>query len=334
MDPHVIEDEDKGVWEMKMRSKLLSASAAALFMMGGAAQSADVVIGVPNWPSVNAEAHILKVIMEDNLGLTVELQNGTNPVIFEAMDKGSMHVHPEVWLPNQQNLHDKFVKSNGTVAINPNGAEAFQGMCVAKHTADELGISSITDLTDPDMAAKFDSNGDGKGEIFIGAPGWASTVVEKVRAKGYGYDETLELVEMDESVAYGNLDSAISAKKHWVGFCYSPHHLFNLHELVVLKEPPHNADSWKVVQPTDDPDWLAKSNADSAWKSAYLHIHYAKSLEKDQPQAASLLANAKFTTDQISSMSYALVVEGKDVLEYANEWVVENAELVADWLSK
>lgn len=319
---------------MSRTAKLLSTCAVALMTSAWAAQAADVVIGVPNWPSVNAEAHILKVIMEDNLGLEVELQNGTNPVIFEAMDKGSMHVHPEVWLPNQQNLHDKFVKSNDTVRMNPNGAEAFQGMCVAKHTADALGISSITDLSDPDMAAKFDSNGDGKGEIFIGAPGWASTIVEKIRAKDYGYDEVMELTEMDESVAYGNLDSAISANKHWVGFCYTPHHLFNLHELVVLEEPAHNPDTWDVIQPTDDPDWLAKSKAGSAWSSAYLHIHYSKALEQAQPQAAALLANMAFTTEQISGMSYALVVEGADPLEFANSWVIDNADLVAEWLTK
>ena len=97
--------------------------------------AADVVIGVPNWPSVAATASILKVVLEDNFGLEVELQNGTNPVIFEAMDSGSMHVHPEVWLPNQTNLHDKFVKTKGTVRMNPNGVPSFQGMCVTKATA-------------------------------------------------------------------------------------------------------------------------------------------------------------------------------------------------------
>jgi len=95
-----------------MRSKnLLAASCAvALSGFGTVATAADVVIGVPNWPSVLATAHVLKVAMENNLGLEVELQNGTNPVVFEAMDSGSMHVHPEVWLPNQTNLNNQYVQ--------------------------------------------------------------------------------------------------------------------------------------------------------------------------------------------------------------------------------
>ena len=70
---------------------------AALLTAGmSSAHAADVVIGAPNWPSVAATASILKVVLEDNFGLEVELQNGTNPVIFTVMDSGSIHVHLEV----------------------------------------------------------------------------------------------------------------------------------------------------------------------------------------------------------------------------------------------
>ena len=70
----------------------------------------DVVVGVPNWPSVTVTANVIKQVVETNMGLKVELQTATNPVIFEAMDKGSMHIHPEVWLPNQQGLVDQFAE--------------------------------------------------------------------------------------------------------------------------------------------------------------------------------------------------------------------------------
>ena len=96
-------------------TKLIAAGVAALALTLPA-RAADLVIGVPNWPTVNGTAHLLKLVLEENYGLDVELQNGTNPVIFEAMDSGSMHVHPEVWLPNQANLHgNTFVKDKGSV---------------------------------------------------------------------------------------------------------------------------------------------------------------------------------------------------------------------------
>ena len=90
-----------------------------------------------------------------------------------------MHVHPEVWLPNQANLYQTYVEEKGTVKRNPNFVAGDQGMCVTKGTAERTGIESLADLTDPDMAANFDTDGDGMGEIWIGAAGWASTNVEK-----------------------------------------------------------------------------------------------------------------------------------------------------------
>ena len=319
---------------MKTKQLLGGAALAALMATGGAAQAADVVIGVPNWPSVAATANVLKVVIEDNLGLEVELQNGTNPIVFEAMDSGAMHAHPEVWLPNQQNLHDTFVKEKGTVAMNPNGVEAFQGMCVPKAFAEEHGITSIDDLTNPEIAALFDSDGNGQGEIWIGAPGWASTNVEKIRAKSYGYDQTMELTESDETLAYADLDNAVKVGEPWVGFCYAPHYVFALHDLQILEEPAHDAAGWNVIQPTDDPAWLEKSEAGSAWDTAYLHLHYAKSLEEDQPAVAGLMRNMKLDTETVSAMTFALVVEKQDPAEFAKNWVAENEDQVLGWLAE
>ena len=137
---------------MKFNKTLTGALVAASMGVSSIASAADVVIGVPNWPSVAATASILKAVIEDNFGLEVELQNATNPVVFEAMDSGSMHIHPEVWLPNQSNLNNTFVNEKKTVVQAPQGVPAFQGMCVTKGTAERTGIKKISDLSDPDMA--------------------------------------------------------------------------------------------------------------------------------------------------------------------------------------
>ena len=317
---------------MKSKKLLAISCAGAISAFGSAAQAADVVIGVPNWPSVLATAHVLKVALENNLGLEVELQSATNPVVFEAMDSGSMHVHPEVWLPNQANLNQQFVSDKKTVRMNPNGVAGDQAMCVTKGTAERTGIANLSGLTDPEMAKNFDTDGDGLGEIWIGAAGWASTNVEKIRAKSYGYDATMSLKEMDETLALAEVDNAVTQDQDIVFFCYTPHHMFALHELVILKEPAYDEAQWNVIQPTDDPEWLEKSNAAVAWNTANLHIHYAASLEADQPEAAAMLANVSLDTDTVSTMTFALVVEKQDPAEFAAKWVEENADTVDSWL--
>ncbi len=316
----------------KVNNKLAGILVAGAMGISGTAQAADLVIGVPNWPSVAMTADILKVVIEDNYGLEVELQNGTNPVVFEAMDGGSMHVHPEVWLPNQANLYQTYVEEKGTVSMNPNGVAAFQGMCVTKATAERTGISAIADLTDPDMAINFDQDGNGMGEVWIGASGWASTNVEKVRAKSYGYDVTMDLLEMDETLAMAEVDAAVAKDQNIVFFCYTPNHVFALHDLVILEEPAYDESKWNMLQPTDDPDWLEKSNTPVAWDLAYLHIHYASSLKDSHPEVASMLSSVKLDTDLVSAMTYAIVVDKVDTAEYAKQWVSDHADLVNSWL--
>ncbi len=315
--------------------KILAASLAVSMSMGavGASKAQDIVIGTPNWPSVQATGEIMRVIIEENLGLEVEIQTGSNPIIFEAMDKGAMHLHPEVWMPNQQNLHDTFLEQNGTVVRNENGVSAFQGMCVHQSVADEHQITSIYDLTDPAKAEIFDSDGDGRGEIWIGAPGWASTNIEKIRAKSYGYDQTLELLVMDETLAYANLDNAVEQDQPWVGFCYTPHYLFALHTMHILEEPPYDAAQWNIIQPTDDPAWLEKASAPVAWDTANLHLYYSKSLEDSYPEVASLFASVMLDTDTVGEMTKALVVDEMELAEFAEQWVADNEDRVLEWLS-
>jgi len=314
-------------------SKLLAMScAAALSAYGAIAQAADVVIGVPNWPSVRATAHVLKVALESKLGIEVELQEGENRTVFEAMDAGTIHVHPELWLPNMSNFKGLYVDAKQTIRMNPNAVSGEQAMCVTKASADRTGIVALKDLTDADMASQFDNDGDGKGDIWIGASGWASTTVEKIRARSYGYDDTMTLLEMDESDALARLDSAVENDRNIVLFCYTPHHMFAQHELVRLEEPAYDAKRWLIVQPSATPGWLERSTAGVAWDAASIHVAYAASLEVDQPDAASMLANVALDAETLTGMTHALVVEQKGPAEFAAQWVEENADTVDGWL--
>ncbi|MGB5444269.1 MAG: glycine betaine ABC transporter substrate-binding protein [Psychromonas sp.] len=317
---------------MKRITKLCLA--VSLGLTGVSAQAADLVLGVPSWPSAGVTSNVLKIVLEENLGLDVGMQSGTNPIIWEAMDRGTMQVHPEVWLPNQQNLYEKYVVENGTVIKNQHPVEAKQGLCITKDMSEKYNIKSIYDLTDPDKAALLDTDGDGMGEIWAGEPGAASTTVEIIRAKSYGYDQTIKLVQVDVPISLASLDASVKAKKPYVFSCYTPNYVFSMYDIVFLTEPAHNAETWKTTQPTDDPGWLAKSNADSGWPVAYVQIHYAKALEKTNPAAADILKNFKVTAEILNEWSYSVVVGKKSPEQVAEQWVSKNSDIVESWLGK
>ena len=179
---------------------------------------------------------------------------------------------------------------------------------MTKYTADEFGVTKVSDLTNPDVATLFDTDGDGMGEVWIGASGLG------IHQRREDPREELRLRRDDEPQGDGRdpcmaeVDNAVVQNKPLVFFCYTPNHMFALHDLIILDEPKHDPAKWNVVQPTDDPDWLAKSSAPVAWDLAYLHIHYAAAMELDLPEVASMLSKVKFDTDIVSAMTYALVV--------------------------
>ena len=291
-----------------------------------------IVVSVPNWPSARGRAHILQVVIENNFGVEVELQNSTNPVIFAGMDSGAMHVHPEVWLPNHANLHQKYVEENKTVLAGTKKTDADQGICTTAGTVERTGIKRLEELAAPKMSAKFDTDNDGKGEMWIGATGWASTNVEKIRAKSYGYTETMQLQEMDEMLAIAAIDAAVKKKSNIVFYCYKPHHTFALYDLVILEEAPHDPAQWDVLQPTDDPDWLQKSKALTAWEKGKMYVYYASSLTQTHPAVAKMLSQVEIDSDATTNMTYALVVEKIPVEQFAKDWVQKNSALVDSWL--
>jgi glycine betaine/proline transport system substrate-binding protein len=299
---------------------------AVALLCGAVAHAADVVIGVPNWPSVNVTANVIKVILERNYGLSVELQTAANPIIFEAMAKGSMDIHPEVWLPNQQELFDRYDEA---LVRNAHPARGVQGIC-ATADARAAGIRDVADLTDPAKAGLLDVNADGRGDIYVGAPGWSSTAIERRRAQVYGFDQTLQLVEIDEGLAESQLAVAKRRGQPWVGFCYAPHHRFIIHpDLALLTEPPHDPKAWRVP-----PAGVAATAAQLGmhWPDQLVQPVYSARLAARLPAAAMLLDNMDLSSAEISDFAYQVVINKRDAVLYAQEWVDAHAPRVTGWL--
>ena len=164
---------------MSLRKTLLTATVLSALSLPAFAES--VKIGVPTWTGAQAIAHVLGAVVEHRIGGEVEFIPGNNATIFQAMDqgKGDIDVHPDVWLPNQESFTKKYVDEAGTVALSEKPYEGKQSFCVTREFSEKNGVTSIFDLARPEVASLMDSDGNGKGEIWIGAPGWASANVTK-----------------------------------------------------------------------------------------------------------------------------------------------------------
>jgi len=289
-------------------AKLGGAAAVLSACFTSGVMAADSTFPDPNYPGGQATVYAIKVVAEQRLGLEIDTTPmGAVPVIWKAMDagKGDIDVWPEVWMPNQKGLVDQYVTQKGTVKLGSKPYEATQGLCVTKMTKEKHGIGSVYDLISADNAKLFDTNGDGKGELFIGPNGWLSTNVEKVKARDYGYGENFELQVMEEAAALANLDAAVNKNKPFVFACYGPHHIWKQYDLVYLEEPPHDPARFNVIQPGESANWYEESVADTAWGETKVYVAYSKTLEQRAPTLAQLLDNVAMDADMVSGWIYA-----------------------------
>lgn len=316
---------------MRSASGLFACAVATAFLMGMEmpARGADLVIAMPNWPSGQATANILKVGLAKEFNLDAEVREVGGLTAFKELESGDVDIYAEVWRPNLDSLVKTYVTEKGAVALTKRGVPAWQGLCATSDAA-ALGIKSVNDLLDPAKTAALDTDGDGQGELWIGSPAWSSTEIERVKANSYGYVKNLTLVEAEEDVAMAAVDAAVATGRPMVFYCYAPHHVFELHKVVRLTEPPYDPAKWKIAS-REDPLWISKSSAPVAWDAAHFYIAYSTAFGKKHPEVVRFLEQADFSPDEVTRMTYALQVERQEPLSFARSWVNAHETRVDRW---
>ncbi|WP_165911850.1 MULTISPECIES: glycine betaine ABC transporter substrate-binding protein [unclassified Rhizobium] len=293
------------------------------------AEAADLVIAVPNWPSGQATANILKVAIGKTFGLKADLREMGELNAFAGLEAGEVDIHPEVWRPNLDAAVAKYVDEKKAVVLAKRAVAAWQGLC-ATEEAEKAGIKDIKDLSDPKKGALLDTDGDGRGELWIGAETWTSTAIERVRANSFGYAGNLALVEAEEDVGMAAVDAAVATGRPMVFACYAPHNVFELHKVTRLEEPAYDPARWKIVAGSD-PLWVEHSKADVAWPPSSFNIAWSASFGAKHADVAAFLDKVDLTPQEVTKMTYALQVERIPPADYAEKWVADHAARIDGW---
>jgi glycine betaine/proline transport system substrate-binding protein len=317
---------------MTLKSTLMAAT--MLTALTAPAFAEEVKIGVPTWTGAQAIAHVLGAVVEMRIGGTVDYVPGNNATIFQAMDqgKGDIDVHPDVWLPNQESFTKQYVDGAGTVTLSSNSYAGNQGFCVSKDFATANNITDIADLGRPDVAALMDSDGNGKGEMWIGAPGWASANVNEVKVRDYGLLDFIEPIRAEEAVKTARIKDSIAKGEGYAFYCYEPHAVWYMFDVVMLTEPTYDPAKYIMVQPSDDADWYEKSIVATKDDLKKVQIAYSNTLAERSPAIAEFFSKFSLDADDVSNFAYEISGKGRDPAEVAKEWVEANTDRVDAWL--
>lgn len=307
------------------------ALAALLTVAAGASAQEKVTFSDLSWNGAQAIGHVLSAIIEDQMGGDAEIVSGMNQaaVIMAGMDKGdgSIDVFTDLWMPNQQALWDEYIEGNGTVVTN----KPYKGTSNIYVPSYMRGtVDSIEDLKNPEVAAMFDTDGNGKGEYWAGDVTWASTKRWQIKFKSYGLDGLWEPNIVSADTFKAGLEAAYTAEKPQLFYYWTPEAIHVKYNLMAVKEPARSEGCEDVN--LDAEDWLEVSEFNCVIASNDIYVAYSKSLEERNPPVAKMLGNVQFTGDEINAWIVEMFENKRDPREVAEDWIADNMDTVKSWI--
>lgn len=311
-----------------------------------------VTIGELDWPGSRAIEQVLKQVMETHLDADVGTIAAAQEALYEALDKGdgSVDVVADMWTDHLPQQMKSYVLAGGrqTIILNDTPYLGTEGIFVPTYVVEDHGVKALADLAKPEAAKLFDTDGNGKGELWAGAVGWESTNHTQVRGKTYGFDKTMEYTTVEQAVLLAQLKDAYESKKPIAFYYWTPEWIFAAYKLTKLEEPEFNGYTtegakgseryntngcYTFYQPQERNDWLEASSISCGQPPTRVNIAHSKALAERAPKISQFLKQVKLDADVVNQWILAMEVDKKPVEEVAKTWIAANqATIEGEWL--
>ncbi len=286
----------------------------------------DLRVGVLDWSASKVIAEIIRQTVETELDLRVALVETSVNDLFPAManPEGDIDIHSDFWAENQRQNLAQFVVQDQLVRLNQIPYAGRQGIYVSAPNFPDFAFTSIADMATPEAIAAFDTDGDGRGEIWIGAAGWQSTTTIANLLDAYGLGTKWEYQTFSDTIFKAKLAQFHQQGKPILFYGYEPDWIHAAYELQGLTIPltQHQCPAVPGVVTT---------GTECVFGAVSVHIAFAERLETSHPKAAQLLSAMHFTTEDVNDWLADMRDHDHSPADVAQGWIADNPGRVADW---
>jgi glycine betaine/proline transport system substrate-binding protein len=294
---------------------------------------ADLTIGRFDWDASHVAAEIIAQVVEARLGLrAVTAEVGLDEVFQQmAAEDGGVDVHPDFWSQNQPQNFRRYVLQEGSVRLNESPYFGWQGIYAPSAAAEALSLAAVEDLTAPEVVAAFDEDGDGRGEIWVGARNWKSTARTRAFLARRGLDRLWEAQVYSDTIFKAKLRRFMSQGRPILFYGYEPDWIHAAYELRRLDEGPGARDG---AAPEGDclPELArARDPQGCVFPPVAVHVAFAARLEGEHPEAAEMLGRISFRRHDVSGWLARMGDRSAPPDEIARDWIAANGARIAAW---
>jgi len=293
---------------------LLAVVLVLTLVIAGCAEKKEkhAIFGWGQWTGDLPPIYVPKILLEEELGYTTEIAELSVAAIWAAMGAGEVD-HWVSWQPNQQDLKEKYASTTESLGLVY--GDCLQGWLVPKWVSEQYGITSVTDLNDPEFAKMFDVDADGVGDIIGCDAAWKCADITDKEIAAYELGDLYEQKYGAEMMMTAAIEGRMKKNEPVLFYYYTPHPFF-------IRYPIGESVVW-----LDDPK--------DFWPVANVYRFGNKGWIAENPKAATLLRQVKMTAADVGWFMAEIEARGDDsaTLEaIAREWMAEHQTEIDSWL--
>ncbi|MCP1167272.1 choline ABC transporter substrate-binding protein [Limimaricola litoreus] len=285
----------------------ISALALTTVATGALAQEAaecrDVVMSDVGWTDITATTATTVIVLE-GLGYEPEIKVLSVPVTFTSMSDGDIDVFLGNWMPTQSSEIAPYTEDGSIETVHKNLTGAKYTLATNAAGA-ALGIANYADIAE--HADALDNT------IYGIEPGndGNQLILEMIETGAFGLSE-FEVKESSEQGMLAQVDRASKRDEPVIFLGWEPH--------------PMNA-SYDMTYLEGGDDWFGPNLG-----GAEVYTVTRKGLVEDCPNLGALLGNLEFSLEMENEIMGAILNDGMDPQEAAQQWLAANPEAVEPWL--
>jgi glycine betaine/proline transport system substrate-binding protein len=298
----------------------------------------DVRMARATWDTGYFQAAIFQQLLSE-LGYDVELVGDLGAdVFYQAVAEGEdVDLWANGWLP----LHETFLMDEEIFGeAIPVGFQvrngALQGYLIDKATADEYGITSIADMADPEIAALFDTDGDGLANLTGCNEGWGCAVaINEEHLPTWDLESSINHVQGDYALLMSETVQRFERGESVFFYTWTPNWTINelaLGEDVVWLDTP----GIEGVPALDGVTGCTTDPCQMGFVGNDIRAVANSDFLLENPAVAALLEVVEIPLSDIAEQN-VMMQEGADsdddIQEQAAEWIDDNRDQVDEWLA-
>jgi glycine betaine/proline transport system substrate-binding protein len=289
-----------------------------------AGEGVTLRIAVNPWTGSAVNANVAKLLLERELGYTVELVEIDENTQFPAIASGELDASLEVWPSGHAADINRYIegrrggplRDGGIVDGGELGLIGNIGWWIPTYLVEEQ----------PELARYQGFKGREDvvgGEFLAGDPTFVSYDEEII--ENLGLD--LKVVNTgSEQALIQAIDDAFEREEPVLTYFYTPHWAHRRYDLTEVQLPAYDEECEKAARERDGEGYDCDYANDILFKAFWL------GLEDKAPAAFRFLSNFKYTTDDQQEIAFQVDSEGVPMREAAEQWIRENPDVWRAWL--